>query len=154
MRNVFVTCVCVALLSLTSPAATQSPQQFRVVLLGTGTPQPLMTRFGPSILVEAGGEPLLIGGGRGALQRLGQIGISDVNRLFLTHLHSDHVVRIPDLYLTGWLIRQRQVRFTVRESRGGDLDTLLAAVRDSESHQVEIGQQSWTRDVPGQIEGA
>lgn len=118
MRNVFVACVCVALLSLTRPAATQSPQQFRVVLLGTGSPQPQMTRFGPSILVEAGGERLVFDGGRGALQRLAQIGISDVNRLFVTHLHSDHVVGIPDLYLTGWLIGQRQVPFTVRGPEG------------------------------------
>lgn len=118
MRNVFVTCVCAAFLSLTSPAVTQAPQQFRVVLLGTGNPQPVMTRFGPSILVEAGGERLLFDGGRGVLQRLTQIGISDVNRLFVTHLHSDHVVGIPDLYLTGWLIGQRQVPFTVRGPEG------------------------------------
>jgi ribonuclease Z len=96
MRNVFVTCVCAGFLSLTSPAVTQAPQQFRVVLLGTGNPQPVMTRFGPSILVEAGGERLLFDGGRGVLQRLTQIGISDVNRLFVTHLHSDHVVGIPE----------------------------------------------------------
>jgi ribonuclease Z len=101
MWNAFVTCVWAALLLLTSPAATQSPQQFRVVLLGTGNPQPVMTRFGASILVEAGAERLLFDAGRGALQRLRQIGVIDANRLFLTHLHSDHVVGIPDLYLTG-----------------------------------------------------
>ena len=26
-----------------------------------------------------------------------------ISRLFLTHLHSDHVIQIPDLLLTGWL---------------------------------------------------
>ena len=29
--------------------------------------------------------------------------LGQANRLFLTHLHSDHVVGIPDLWLTGWL---------------------------------------------------
>ena len=29
--------------------------------------------------------------------------LGDVNKLFLTHLHSDHTVGIPDLWLTGWL---------------------------------------------------
>jgi ribonuclease Z len=135
MRNVFVTCVCVALLSLTSPAATQAPQQFRVVLLGTGTPQPVMTRFGPSILVDAGAERLLFDAGRGALQRLRQIGVSDANRLFLTHLHSDHVVGIPDLYLTGWLLSRRQVSFTVRGPDG--TSAMMNHLR--EAFAVDIG---------------
>jgi ribonuclease Z len=26
-----------------------------------------------------------------------------VNRVFLTHLHSDHLVQLPDLFLTGWV---------------------------------------------------
>ena len=76
---------------------------FKVTLLGTGAPPPLIERFGPCTLVEAGGEKFLFDAGRGALQRLFQLGIpfKDVSGLFLTHLHSDHVVGIPDLWLTG-----------------------------------------------------
>lgn len=118
MRNALVACICAALLLLTIPTATQSPQELRVVLLGTGTPSPVMTRFGASILVDAGTEHFLFDAGRGALQRLRQIGINDVTRLFLTHLHSDHVVGIPDLYLTGWLFSNRQVPFSVRGPDG------------------------------------
>ena len=76
-----------------------------VTLLGTGHPSPTMERFGPSTLVEAGGERLLFDCGRGASQRLWQRGtpLSAITVVFLTHLHSDHVVGIPDLWLTGWL---------------------------------------------------
>lgn len=78
---------------------------FRVTLLGTGSPQPTINRFGPGVLVQAGGQTLLIDCGRGITMRLIQAGIrlGDVNRLFITHLHSDHVSGIPDLWLTGWL---------------------------------------------------
>jgi len=87
----------------TVPPATAN--EFRVTLLGTGSPMPSMRRFGPGVLVQAGGQNLLIDAGRGGTQRLFQVGVKlgAVNALFLTHLHSDHVVGIPDLWLTGWL---------------------------------------------------
>ena len=86
------------------PAAA-APDEFRVTLLGTGSPAPVMRRFGPGVLVEAGGKKLLIDSGRGTTQRLFQAGVplGKVDALFITHLHSDHVVGIPDLWLTGWL---------------------------------------------------
>lgn len=81
-------------------------QEIKVTLLGTGAPPPVLQRFGPSTLVEAGGQKLLFDAGRGALQRLAQINVrwQDVDGVFLTHLHSDHVVGFPDLWLTGWLV--------------------------------------------------
>lgn len=86
--------------------AGAAAQDIRVTLLGTGAPPPVMTRFGPSILVEAGQQKFLFDAGRGALQRLAQAGVrwQDVDGVFLTHLHSDHVVGFPDLWLTGWLV--------------------------------------------------
>ena len=78
---------------------------FRVTLLGTGVPTPRPDRFGPSTLIEAGDQKLLIDGGRGAAIRLFQIGIpiGRIDALLLTHFHSDHTSGIPDIWLTGWL---------------------------------------------------
>ena len=78
---------------------------FRVTLLGTGTPIPRPDRFGPSTLVEAGGQKLLIDAGRGATIRLTQLGIpvGSLDALLLTHYHSDHTSGVPDVWLTGWL---------------------------------------------------
>jgi ribonuclease Z len=78
---------------------------FKVTLLGTGVPTPRPDRFGPSTLIEAGDQKLLIDAGRGATIRLYQIGvpIGRIDALLLTHYHSDHTVGIPDVWLTGWL---------------------------------------------------
>jgi ribonuclease Z len=86
----------------------ESPQDiFRVTLLGSGAPPPSVDRFGPSTLVEVGGKKFIFDAGRGAMQRLHQLGISfaDITGIFLTHHHSDHVVGFPDLWLTGWIGR-------------------------------------------------
>ena len=78
---------------------------FRVTLLGTGVPIPSAERFGPATLIEAGDQVVLIDAGRGATIRLFQIGvpIGKIDALLLTHFHSDALVGIPDLWLTGWL---------------------------------------------------
>jgi ribonuclease Z len=75
-------------------------------LLGTSTPNPVPDRFGPSTLVEAGSEKLVFDCGRSCTTRLWQLKIPlGTVKLFITHLHSDHVVGIPDLWLTGWSTR-------------------------------------------------
>ena len=80
-------------------------QTLNVTLLGTGDPIPRLDRFGPATLVEAGPHRLLFDAGRGAAQRLGQLGIAlgDIDVVFITHFHHDHLNGFSDLWLTGWL---------------------------------------------------
>jgi ribonuclease Z len=81
------------------------PREIRVTLLGTASgPRVHPGKAGISTLVEAGGERLLFDAGRGFMQHLVQAGfpMNAVTKLFLTHLHSDHVVDVPDLMLTPW----------------------------------------------------
>ncbi len=89
----------------TASGQQQPASDFNVVTLGTGSPVPLPQRFGPATLVRAGKETLLFDAGRGAALRLWQAGvrIGGLDAVFITHLHSDHVVGIPDVWLTGWL---------------------------------------------------
>jgi ribonuclease Z len=89
---------------------------FTVVLLGTGAgPLVNLQQYGASILVDAGGERFLFDCGRGATMRLTQAGIplGSITRVFLTHLHSDHVVQLPDLLLAGWAAGHRAVPLEV-----------------------------------------
>jgi ribonuclease Z len=76
-----------------------------VTLLGTGDPVPRVERFGPATLIEAGGKRLVFDAGRGAATRLWQVGVplGQVDAVFLTHFHSDHINGLSDLWMTGWL---------------------------------------------------
>lgn len=78
---------------------------FRVTLLGSGTPEPSITRFSASTLVEVGGKRFVFDFGRGVTMRLWQLHVplGSIDAGFLTHFHSDHLVGLPDLWLTGWL---------------------------------------------------
>jgi ribonuclease Z len=106
------------LLLLLGPTVSAQPKadnDFKVTLLGTGTPIPDPDRFGPSTLVEAGNQKLLFDAGRGVPIRLRQINVQPgkIDALFLTHYHSDHTAGIPDLWLTGWLGFNRKEPFRV-----------------------------------------
>jgi ribonuclease Z len=92
-------------LPLFIPAPAQSADDFTVTLLGTGMPVPAPDRFGNSTLVEAGGQRLVFDIGRGATIRLWQkqIPLGSIDAHFLTHLHSDHINGLSDLWLSGWI---------------------------------------------------
>ncbi|MFB9262406.1 MBL fold metallo-hydrolase [Bradyrhizobium erythrophlei] len=79
--------------------------ELRVTLLGTGTPTPRLLSFSAATLVEAGPEKLIFDLGRGSTIRLFQkkIPIGAISAHFITHMHSDHVVGLPDMWLTGWI---------------------------------------------------
>jgi ribonuclease Z len=86
-------------------AGTAQPAAIKVTLLGTAPGPPVRVgRAGISTLVEAGGERFLFDAGYGSLARLVESGLpmDAVTRLFLTHLHSDHVADLPALMLLPW----------------------------------------------------
>jgi ribonuclease Z len=86
-------------------AGAAAAAEMRVTLLGTGTPTPRLSSFSASTLVEAGPERLLFDFGRGSTIRLFQkkIPLGSITAHFITHLHSDHVVGLPDMWLSGWI---------------------------------------------------
>jgi ribonuclease Z len=143
-------------------AQSATSRNFRVTLLGTGSPVLSVTRFGPSILVEAGDETLVFDAGRGAAQRLGQLGVSfaRIDAIFLTHLHSDHVVGLPDLWLSGWILDRRGVPWEVFGPAG---TTAMAAhlaqaftfdveIRIRDGHQEPAGGRLAAHDIgPGVV---
>jgi ribonuclease BN (tRNA processing enzyme) len=93
--------------------------QTQVVLLGTGTPNPDTDRFGPSTAVIVNGVPYIVDGGPGVVRRataaekkgIKGLNASNLNRLFITHLHSDHTSGLSDFIFTpAVIIRKNQLQ--------------------------------------------
>lgn len=81
-----------------------------VTLLGTGTPTLSADRYGFANLVQVNGLNLLFDAGRGAAIRLHQAGVrpGELDAVFLTHFHSDHLSGLPDVWLTGYIGNREQ----------------------------------------------
>ena len=110
-----------------------------VTLLGTGTPRPSIERFGPATVIEANGHYFLFDSGRGATIRLQQAGIplSKIEHIFLTHLHSDHISGLSDLWLTSW-IWQRQLPIQLI----GPVGTTELAKHLELAHQADLNYRT------------
>ena len=76
----------------------------QLTLLGTGCPSVHPKRFGPANLVTTKKAKILIDCGSGVTQRLIEAKVSSaiIDALFLTHLHSDHVVDLYQLIISSW----------------------------------------------------
>ena len=76
----------------------------RIILLGTGTPNPSLKRMGSGYLVETDQDSLLFDHGPGAFHRLMESGTGParVTHLFFSHLHYDHCLDYARLVLTRW----------------------------------------------------
>ena len=116
----------------------ESSQQIEVTLLGTGTPRPLLNRFGPGTLIRAGNQVFVFDAGRGIMQRLFQLGVSyaRVDAVFLTHLHSDHIVGLPDLWLSGWLEGRRETPIKIFGPEG--TGSMMTHLQKAFSYDIKI----------------
>ena len=76
----------------------------RLTLLGTGCPEPSLRRASSGYMIEVSGERLLFDVGGGVFDRLLQAGVmpTEIDRLFLSHLHSDHMMDYARLVHAQW----------------------------------------------------
>lgn len=76
-----------------------------VLLCGTGSPMPDLTRANACAAIIAGGRVVIIDAGPGSWQKLAamQVPAAKIDTVLLTHLHSDHIGDLGELATQSWL---------------------------------------------------
>lgn len=83
----------------------------QVLILGSGSPNAEANRVSSGVAIAVDDQPYLFDCGHGVVQRVVQAheagminwDTTDLTRLFVTHLHADHTVGLPDLLFTPWI---------------------------------------------------
>jgi ribonuclease Z len=108
LLSLVVACSSIAVLTGELRAQTKPdspPSHIKITLLGTAPGPPVRVGWaGVSTLIEAGGQRFLFDAGYGSMARLVESGLpmDGVTKVFLTHLHSDHIVDLPAFLLLPW----------------------------------------------------
>lgn len=102
-------CLATLLLCAGAGTAVRAQDTAVVVLVGTGFPRPDPAASGPATAVVVGSRVFLFDAGAGIQRALSaaRLPINGVTALFVTHLHSDHTLGLPDLILDSWVMGRR-----------------------------------------------
>ncbi len=126
-----------------------------VVLLGTGTPNADPESSGPATAVLVDGHAYLVDAGPGVVRRASAAAIRygsaaldgpNLDIAFLTHLHSDHTVGLPDLMLTPWVLERASPLRLYGPNGTADMAAHLTAAYRADIDNRRSGRQPFTPD--------
>ncbi len=122
--------------------------EIRVIALGTGSPNFRPAQASAGWLIELGsGEKFIFDIGTGAVANLGalEIPFNHLNKVFISHLHLDHIGDLDALYIGGW-VSQRTIPLEIYGPSGRGKKFGIA-------YAVEHMQEMFNWDVAGRKGG-
>ena len=114
----------------------------RVTFLGTSGAIPSTERNPSALLVEREGDRLLFDCGEGTQRQMMRFGTGfDVEHVFVTHLHGDHVLGIPGLLQT-WDFHEREKPVTIHTPAGTrtKIEQLVSLSDTRPSYRIQIDE--------------
>jgi ribonuclease Z len=110
-----------------------------VIFLGTGGSVPSARRSTASVLVARGGERLMFDCGEGTQRQLQRsLGLVQVDAVYLTHFHADHILGLPGL-LKSYDLTDREVPLAIYGPPGlKDLFAILKPIVGRIGFEIEL----------------
>lgn len=120
----------------------------KVLLLGTGNPNPDPKHSGCSLIILVDRTPYVVDFGAGLVRQAAaltpeyggpveELDIAALSTAFLTHMHSDHTIGFPDLILTPWVMgRKRPLEVYGPDGLSEMTDHILKAYRDDIKYRL------------------
>lgn len=108
--------------NIARPPASGEADGLHVFVCGSGTPMPDPLRAGPCIAVIAGGQHLVFDAGTGGVRTLLRMRypVGELDAVFLSHLHSDHIDGLGELLMQAWINGGRDTPLPVHGPVGVD----------------------------------
>jgi ribonuclease Z len=128
--------------------------QTKLIVLGSGTPNPDPDRAGSAYVVVVNETPYLIDFGPGIIRRAASLSppwggeieamtVKNFEHAFLTHIHSDHSAGLADLLLTPWIMgRNKKLNLYGPEGLEQMAASTLQAYEDDINYRIYGTQPS------------
>jgi ribonuclease Z len=109
------------------------------IFLGTGGSVPSARRSTASVMLARGGKRLMFDCGEGTQRQLQRsLGLAQVDEIYLTHFHADHILGLPGLLKT-YDLTAREEPLTIYGPRGlRDLFTMLGRLIGRTDYELDL----------------
>ena len=161
--NKFISILAVSAVTLLTSTPVLSETQ--VVILGTGTPVPDHTRAGAGVAIVYENQAYVFDVGGGVVQRaieassrldIPALFPANIQHVFITHLHSDHMLDLVELAWTLWWRRTSQISVWgptgLEATAKGMYEMMNADVRIRSSGAQTVVNPGFYRIIPTEIE--
>lgn len=116
--------------------------EVKLIMLGTGSPRPDLKHDSSGQVLLVDNQPILIDCGEGVTRKMMQSGIEmrDVEQLWFTHLHSDHVVGYGQFLLGGWTAGRKKLTIVDPIGVKKMHQTFLNMFKEDIEYRVSLGK--------------
>ena len=154
-----------SLITLTAEAAKEySPSSItKVIILGSGSPDPDPHRMGPCVAIIVNDKAYIVDAGVNCVRQaaalskkysgsMEALNPENLDIVFITHLHSDHTLGLPDLMNTPWVVgRDTPLKVYGPEGLKEMSDNILKAYREDRYCRIfglePANNEGWRVDV-------